>query len=115
MEKTAFRGSILGGIQQWADSTAFAGEGHEVIVSTVATAGTRKAVRKDAAFQILTECLAHIRLGSVVVALTVELPRAGQIKPSLVVLGYGLVKQCALGVARVVEFEFGRIWHEQVF
>ena len=47
-----------------------------------------------------------------VVALTVELPRAGQIKPSLAVLGYGLVKQCALGVARVVEFGFGRIWHE---
>ncbi len=32
--------------------------------------------------------------------------RAGQVKPGLVVLGYGLVKQCALGLARVVEFGF---------
>ena len=33
--------------------------------------------------------------------------RAGQLKPGLVVLGHGLVQQCAFGVARVVEFGFG--------
>ena len=37
---------------------------------------------------------------------------AGQIKPSLVVLGYRLVKQRALRVARVVEFGFGDGWHK---
>jgi hypothetical protein len=39
------------------------------------------------------EILGAHRAWSVVVALTFELPRAGQIKPSLVVLGYGLVQQ----------------------
>jgi hypothetical protein len=71
-------------------------------VSAVATAGARKAERKDAALQILTECLAHIGSGSVVVALTIELTRAGQIKPRLVVFGHRLVQQRAFGVTRVV-------------
>jgi hypothetical protein len=43
----------------------------------------------------------------VVVALPVKLACAGQLKPGLVVLGHGLVQQCAFGVARVVEFGFG--------
>jgi hypothetical protein len=42
----------------------------------------------------------------VVVALAVELACAGQLKPGLEVVGYGLVQQRAFGVARVVEFGF---------
>jgi hypothetical protein len=38
------------------------------------------------------------------VALPVKLACAGKFMPSLEVLGYGLVSQRALGVARVVEF-----------
>jgi hypothetical protein len=64
-------------------------------------------VREDAAFQILLERLAHVGLGRVVVALPVELPCAGQIKPGLVVLGHRLVQQRAFGVARVVELGLG--------
>jgi hypothetical protein len=51
-------------------------------------------------------------LGAVVVALTVELTRDGQIKPSLVVLGYGVVQQRALGVARVVQLGLAGGGHE---
>ena len=38
-----------------------------------------------------------------VVALAVKLARAGKLKPSLEVFGYGFVEQRVLGVARVVE------------
>ncbi len=93
-------------------ATAFAGEGHKVIASTVATAGARKAVRKDTALQILLERFAHVGLGCVVVALPIELARAGQVKPGLVVLDHRLVEQRALGVARVVELGFGCSRHE---
>ena len=62
-----------------------------------------KAVRKDAAFQILAKRLADIRLWGVVVALAVELACAGQRMPGLEVLGDGLVQQRTLWVARVVE------------
>ena len=66
-------------IARGADTPAFAGEGYEVVVSTVITAGAGKAVRKDAAFQIFCKRLAHIGLGCVVIALAVELTRAGQL------------------------------------
>ena len=62
---------------------------------------------KDAAFQIFAKGLADVGLGGVVVTLAVELAGAGQLKPGLEVLGYGLVQQRALGVARVVELGFG--------
>jgi hypothetical protein len=64
-------------------------------------------VGKDAAFQIFAKGLADIGLGRVVVALAVKLACAGQLKPGLEVLGYGLVEQRALGVAPVVELGFG--------
>ena len=51
--------------------------------------------------------LADVGLGGVVVALAVELACAGQLKPGLEVLGYGLVQQSPLRVAWVVEFGFG--------
>lgn len=44
----------------------------------------------------------------VIVALPVELARAGEFEPGLEVLGNRLVRQGTLGVARVVEFGFGR-------
>ena len=61
---------------------------------------------KDAAFQILAKGLANIGLWRVVVALAVELTGTCQRVPGLEVLGYGLVQQRALRVARVVELGF---------
>ena len=69
---------------------AFAGIGHAVVVSTIVTPRPGQAMRKDAAFRLLSKGLADIRPGGVVVALAVELIRAGQLKPSLEVLGNGL-------------------------
>jgi len=94
------------GIARGADATAFAGIGDEVVVSTIVTPRLGKTVRKDAAFQIFAKGLADIGLGGVVVALAVELAGTGQLKPGLEVLGYGLVEQSPLGVARVVELGF---------
>ena len=51
-------------------------------------------------------------LGGVVVAMAVELTRAGQLQPGLVVLGYRLVEQRAFGVAWVVELGFCSGRHE---
>ena len=56
-----------------AHATAFAGEDHDVVVATITTAGTRKAVGEDAALQILAESLPHVGLWRVVVAPPVEL------------------------------------------
>jgi hypothetical protein len=47
---------------------------------------------------------AGTKLGCVVVALAIELTGTCQLKPGLEVLGYGLVEQRALGMARVVKF-----------
>jgi hypothetical protein len=62
-----------------ADSPAFAGEGYKVVVPTVAAASAGKAMGKDAALKILGKRFAHEGLGGVVVALAVELTRAGQL------------------------------------
>ena len=51
-------------------------------------------------------------LGRVVVALTVELARAGQLKPALVMLGHRLVEQRAFGVTRLVALGLGCSRHE---
>jgi hypothetical protein len=66
--------------------------------------GASKTVRKNAAFEVFAKGLAHIGLGSAVVALPIVLTRAGQLQPSLEMFGYCFVKQRALGVARDVEF-----------
>jgi hypothetical protein len=72
--------------------TTFAEIGHQVVVPAVIAPGPGKAVRKDAAFQILAKGLADEGLGGVVVTQAVELARAGELQPSLEVLGYGLVQ-----------------------
>ena len=95
------------GAGAWADAPALAGEGHKVVVPTVTAAGTRKAVRKDAAFEVFAQGLSDVGLWGVVVTLTIELAGAGQVKPGLEVLGYRLVEKGSLGVARVIEFGFG--------
>jgi hypothetical protein len=64
-------------------------------------------VRKNAAFEVFAKGLAHIGLGSAVVALPIVLTRAGQLQSGLEMFGYCFAKQRALGVARVVEFGFG--------
>ena len=61
-------------------------------------------MRKNAAFEVFAKGLAHIGLGSAVVALPIVLTRAGQLQPGLEMFGYCFAKQRALGVARVVEF-----------
>ena len=66
----------------------------------VATAGAGQALGKDAAFEVFAKRLAHKGARCVVVALAVELTRAGELKPGLEMLGDGLVEQRALGVAR---------------
>lgn len=63
----------------------------------------RKAMRKDAAFQIFAKRLAHKGARCVMVALAVELACAGQLKPCHEMLTDGLVQQRSLGVARVVK------------
>ena len=68
-------------VARGAHAPAFAGIGHEVVVSAVITPGAGKTMRKDAAFQILAKGLADIRLGGLVVTLAVELSCAGQVKP----------------------------------
>ena len=90
-----------------AHAPAFAGIGHEVVVSAVITAGTGKAVHKDGAFGVFAKGLADIGLGRGVVALAVELTGAGEFEPSLQVFGNRLVAKGSLGVAWVVEFGFG--------
>ena len=80
------------------------GEGDQVVVPTVVTAGAGKAVGKDATLQILAKSPLDIRGRRVVVALAVELASAGQLKPGLEVLGYRAAQQGAFGVAGVVGF-----------
>ena len=84
------------------NAPAFAGIDHKVVVSAVITPGTRKAVRKDAAFEVLAKGLAHVGARCVVVSLAVELACAGQFKPGLEVFGYCLIEKSSLWVARVV-------------
>ena len=66
----------------------------------------RQAVDKDAAFEVFAECRLYVDGWGVVVALAVELPCAGEIKPGLEVFGYRAVQQGALGMAGVVGFGF---------
>jgi hypothetical protein len=75
---------------------AFAREGDEVIVATVIATGAGKAMQEDIVFEVFTKGLADIGLECVVLTLPVELACANQFKPSLEVVGYGLVKQPAL-------------------
>jgi len=51
----------------------------QIVVPTVAAASAGKAMGKDAALKILGKRFAHEGLGGVVVALAVELTRAGQL------------------------------------
>ncbi|MCW2314302.1 hypothetical protein M2244_004067 [Rhodoferax antarcticus] len=91
-------------VARGADCAAFAGEGDKVVVTTVIATHPRKAVSKDAALQVFAQSFLYVRSRSVVVALAVELSGAGELKPSLKVLGNRAVQQGALGVAGVVGF-----------
>ncbi len=102
------------GVARGTDTPAFAGIGHKVVVPAVITPGPGKTVGEDAALQILAKRLTNLGLGAVVVALAVELAATGQLKPGLEVLGYGLVEQRALGVARVVELWLCIRWPTRV-
>ena len=87
------------GVVQGAHVPVFAGIGDELVVPAVITAGTGKAVRNDAAFQIFAIRLADTGLWRVVVPLAIDLARTGQIKPGLEMLGCRLIAQHALGLA----------------
>ena len=54
------------------NATAFAGIGNKLVVSTIVTPRPGNAMREDDAFQIFAKRLAHIWLGRVVVALSLE-------------------------------------------
>ena len=97
-------------VARGAHASTFAGKGHEVVVRAVSAAGADKAVGKDAAFEVFAKRLAHIGLGGAQGALPIELACTGQVKPGRVVLGYRLVQQRTLRMARVVEFglRYGR-------
>ena len=68
------------GVARGAHASAFAGECDKEVVPTVITAGTRKAVGKDATFELLAKRLADVATWCVVVALAVELACACQLK-----------------------------------
>jgi hypothetical protein len=91
-------------VARGAHTTALAGIGHKIVVPAVITPGAGKAVGKNAAFEVFAKRLAHIGLGSAVVALPIELTCTGHLQPGLKVVGYGFVKQRTLRVAPVVEF-----------
>ena len=57
------------GIARGADTPAFAGIGHKVVVPAIVTPGSGKAVGKDAAFQIFAKGLADLGLGGAMVEL----------------------------------------------
>ena len=82
-------------VARGADATAFAGIGHEGVVPAVITSRPGKAVRKDAALQILTKRQTHIGHWRVVVTLTAELAGTGERMPGKKVLGNRLVQQRA--------------------
>ena len=86
-----------------ANAPVFAGEGDEVVVSTIVTPRRGKAVGEDAALQILAKGLADIGIWDVVVALPVELAGAGEFMPVLEVFGNRLVEKGPLRIARVVD------------
>ena len=84
------------GIARGVDTTALAGERHKVIVATIIATGAGKAMRENAALKVFGKHLADKRVWGMVIALPVELPCAGQLKPGFEVLGQGLVQQRAL-------------------
>ena len=73
----------------------------------VTTPGPCKAVRKDAALQLLAKGLAGIGLGGVIIALPIEQATTSKFMPDLEVLGNGFVEQRALLAEWVVELGFG--------
>jgi len=66
-------------VARGADAAVFAGEGDQKVVAAVIAADARKAVGKDAAFEVLAERLLHVGGRGVVVALAVELAGAGEV------------------------------------
>jgi hypothetical protein len=62
---TQVRGSLYHAprVARGADPTAFAGEGHEVVVPAVTTAGAGKAVGADATFEVFAKRLSDVGLG----------------------------------------------------
>lgn len=102
------------GVARGAHAPALAGTGDGVIVSTIVTPGAGKAMSEDAALKIFAKRLADKGLGRVVVTLPIELACTGERVPGFQVFGNGLVRQRALGVARVVELGFGRCWPTRV-
>jgi len=66
-----------------ANTTALARERNQEVMPTVITAGAGEAVGKDAALEVFAKSLFHMGRRGVVVALPVELARAGQRQPGL--------------------------------
>ena len=64
-------------VARGADTAALAGEGDQKVVPTVVATCPRKAVSKDAAFEVFAKRLLDIRWRGVVVTLAVKLAGAG--------------------------------------
>ena len=71
------------GVARGAHAAALAGECEKEVVPTVITAGTRKAVGKDATFEVLAKRLADVGTWCVVVALAVELQAENALRVDL--------------------------------
>lgn len=87
-----------------ANTARLAGEGVQMVVPPVATAGTRKAAGEDAALQMLAVDPLHVGCRGMVVALAVKLTAAYQFQSGLEVLGHDAVQLGAFAVARAIGF-----------
>ena len=74
-------------VARGANTTAFAGKGHQVVVPAVVTPCPRKAVGKDAALQTLAKRLLDIDGSGVVLALAVEMTGACNLRVIYVLPG----------------------------
>ena len=91
------------GVAGGAHAPAFAGEGNEVVMATVFTLGSGKAVRKRCLIQGTCERLGKHRPLGCSSRPAVNLACAGEIKQSLKVFGNRLIQQRALGLAAFVQ------------
>ena len=67
------------GVARGADAAAFAGEGDQEVVATVIATPSRKAVGKDAAFEVLAKRLLNVGCRGVVITQAVKLSGACQL------------------------------------
>ena len=83
------------GVARWADTAAFAGEGHQVVMPAVITAGASEDVGKDAAFQIFAKGFLYAGRRGMLIALAGELAgvaRSSQVSKCSATVRYSRVR-----------------------